>query len=61
MNYLERHYNEIFKKYSKEKLIKDITSYKLGGADYQKLLIIFLKNVFLIAKAPEEENPLSKH
>lgn len=36
MNYLERHYDEIFKKYSKEELIKDITSYKLGGGQIIK-------------------------
>ena len=31
MNYLEQHYNEIFKKYSDEELIKDIFSYVNGG------------------------------
>ena len=33
MSYLDEHYNEIFKKYSKEELIKDINSYRSGGAD----------------------------
>lgn len=33
MSYLDEHYDEIFKKYSKEELVKDITSYKFGGAD----------------------------
>ena len=37
MSYLDEHYNEIFKKYSKEELIKDINSYRSGGADSQKL------------------------
>ena len=32
MNYLEKHYEEIFKKYQKEDLIKDITNYTNGGA-----------------------------
>lgn len=31
MSYLKEHYNEIFKKYSDEELIKDISSYRLGG------------------------------
>lgn len=31
MSYLDEHYNEIFKKYSKEELIKDINSYRSGG------------------------------
>ena len=43
MNYLERHYDEIFKKYSKEELIKDITSYKLGGGRLSKTLNYFFK------------------
>ena len=33
MTYLERHYDEIFKKYSLDELSKDIENYKLGGAD----------------------------
>lgn len=33
MSYFEEHKEEIFKKYSKEELIKDIESFKLGGAD----------------------------
>ena len=32
MSYLELHRNEIFKKYSDEQLLKDITSYRNGGA-----------------------------
>lgn len=36
MSYLEEHYNEIFKKYSKEELLKDISSYQLGGVIFTK-------------------------
>lgn len=32
MTYLEQHYEEIFKKYSTTELLKDISSYQLGGA-----------------------------
>lgn len=31
MSYLTEHRNEIFKKYSKEELIKDISNYVNGG------------------------------
>lgn len=31
MSYLELHRNEIFKKYTKEQLLKDIDSYRNGG------------------------------
>ena len=31
MSYLDEHRNEIFKKYSNEDLIKDITNYTNGG------------------------------
>ena len=33
MSYLDEHYNEIFKKYSDEELIKDCNSFVNGGAD----------------------------
>lgn len=33
MSYLDEHKNDIFKKYSTEELIKDINSFKTGGAD----------------------------
>ena len=33
MNYLEQHREEIFKKYTKDELIKDIISYRDGGAN----------------------------
>lgn len=36
MSYLDEHYNEIFKKYSKEELIKDINSYRSGGGQTNK-------------------------
>lgn len=36
MSYLEDHYDEIFKKYSDEDLIKDIQSYKRVTANYQE-------------------------
>lgn len=36
MSYLTEHYNEIFKKYSTDELIKDISSYQLGGAIFIK-------------------------
>lgn len=38
MNYLEKHKNEIFKKYTKEELIKDIESYKNGTGKLSKVL-----------------------
>lgn len=31
MTYLEEHYDEIFKKYTDEQLLKDIESYRNGG------------------------------
>lgn len=31
MSYLIEHYNELFKKYSTGELLKDISSYQLGG------------------------------
>lgn len=38
MNYLEKHKNEIFKKYTKEELIKDIENYKNGTGKLSKVL-----------------------
>lgn len=43
MSYLEQHYNEIFKKYSDEELIKDIFSYVNGGGNLNKTLSHFFK------------------
>ena len=55
MSYLEQHYNEIFKKYSDEELIKDIFSYVNGGGNLNKTLSHFLKNVFMNVA---ERNPI---
>ena len=33
MNFLEQHYDEIFKPYTNEELIKDVISFRDGGAD----------------------------
>ena len=43
MNYLEKHYEEIFKKYQKEDLIKDITNYINGRGNLNKVLSHFFK------------------
>jgi len=45
MSYLEDHYDEIFKKYSDEDLIKDIQSYKDGTGSLGKTLNHFFKEV----------------
>ena len=36
MNYLQQHYDEIFKKYSDEELLKDIENYKKGTGKLNK-------------------------
>ena len=38
MTYLEEHYDEIFKKYTDEQLLKDIESYRNGGGRLSKVL-----------------------
>lgn len=43
MNYLEKHYNEIFKKYKTEELIKDINNYKYGSGCLYKTLSNFFE------------------
>lgn len=43
MGYLEEHYNEIFKKYTKEELVKDCESYKYGKGRLQKVLNHFFE------------------
>lgn len=43
MNYLEEHYNEIFKKYTDEELNKDIVNYINGGGRLSKVLNHFFK------------------
>lgn len=45
MTYLEKHYNEIFKKYSNEELLKDIESYKNGSGKLNKVLNHFFEEV----------------
>lgn len=47
MTYLEKHYNEIFKKYSTEELLKDIHSYQFGEGNLNKILSHFLKKIFI--------------
>ena len=36
MSYLDEHYDEIFKPYSNEELIRDVNSYVDGGADFSR-------------------------
>ena len=43
MNYLQEHYNEIFKKYSNEEIIKDIEKYKYEDGSLQKTLNQFFE------------------
>ena len=43
MSYLNEHYNEIFKKYSTEELIKDILSYQTGNGNLYKVLNHFFE------------------
>lgn len=38
MNYLEKHYDEIFKKFTDEELLKDIQSYRCGKGKLNKVL-----------------------
>lgn len=45
MTYLEQHFDEIFKKYSTDELLKDIHSYQLGGGNLNKTLNHFFKEV----------------
>lgn len=41
MTYLEKHYDEIFKKYSLDELSKDIENYKYGEGKLNKVLAHF--------------------
>lgn len=43
MNYLDEHYNEIFKKYTTEELLKDIDSYRNGTGNLNKVLNHFFE------------------
>lgn len=45
MNYLEENRDLIFKKYSKEKLLKDVESYKSGSGKLQKVLNHFFEEL----------------
>lgn len=38
MSYLSNHYNEIFKKYSTNEMLKDISSFKNGEGNLYKVL-----------------------
>lgn len=52
MNYLEQHYNEIFKKYTNDELLKDIDNYKYGKGRLSKLLNHFYKECIFESQAP---------
>lgn len=52
MNYLEEHRNEIFKKYSTEELLKDISNYRDGGGRLYKVLNHFFEECIFECKAP---------
>lgn len=43
MTYLEKHYDEIFKKYSLDELSKDIENYKYGEGRLNKILAHFFE------------------
>ena len=45
MSYLEKHREEIFKKYSNEELVKDINSYKNGSGNLNKTLNHFFEEL----------------
>ena len=52
MNYLEEHYDEIFKKYSKDELIKDVNNYKNGNGRLNKVLNHFFEEIIFESQAP---------
>lgn len=52
MNYLEEHRNEIFKKYNKDELLKDIDNYKNGKGKLNKVLNHFFEECIFNCKAP---------
>ena len=59
MSYLDEHYNEIFKKYSKEELIKDINSYRSGGGRLTKTLNQFFEEcIFNCTNARGKKTPM---
>lgn len=52
MSYLDEHRNEIFKKFTKEELIKDVESYKYGKGRLTKVLNHYFKEVIFESQAP---------
>lgn len=56
MNYLEKHRNEIFKKYSKEELLKDIYNYKYGKGRLNKVLNHFFEECIFNCKSNKYSN-----
>lgn len=59
MNYLEKHRNEIFKKYTKEQLLKDIKSYQSGSGKLLKVLNHFFEECIFECKAPRgQKSPM---
>ena len=52
MSYLDLHRDEIFKKYTKEELIKDVENYKYGKGRLTKVLNHFFKELIFEAQAP---------
>lgn len=50
-NYLEKHRKEIFKKYNKEELIKDIENYKNGNGKLSKVLNHFFEECIFNCKS----------
>lgn len=52
MTFLNDHYNEIFKKFEKDALLKDVISFKDGGGKLNKLLNHFFKECIFKCKGP---------
>ena len=52
MNYLELHREEIFKKYTKEELLKDIENYRSGRGRLSKVLNHFFEECIFNCQAP---------
>lgn len=59
MSFLENHYNEIFKKFSKDALLKDIESFRLGNGRLTKLLNHYFKEcIFKCKGARGNKSPM---
>ena len=59
MSYLELHESEIFKKYSDEQLLKDITSYRNGGGRLSKVLNQWFEECIFECIAPRgQKSPM---